>query len=104
MTAVEVQKLLQANVDTVKIDVREDIELTHGVIEGAIHIPMQQIPEKITELEQYKSSTIVIICRSGMRSHQVGSFLEQEGFSDIINLEGGMNSWAADVDANMSVY
>jgi rhodanese-related sulfurtransferase len=88
----------------VMIDVRESHELAHGMIEGAQHIPMNDVPVRIAELEPHKTETIVLICRSGKRSAQVGQYLEQLGFSDIINLDGGMNGWAADVDSSMTVY
>jgi rhodanese-related sulfurtransferase len=105
MTVDEVAELLaSAEVTPVKIDVREVHELQNGMIEGAIHIPMNAIPEKLDELEQYKSDTIVLICRSGQRSDQVGQFLEQHGFIDVINMVGGMNGWASTVDSSMNVY
>lgn len=104
MTAIELNDFLATGVSPVKIDVREDVELEYGVIEGAMHIPMQSVPGQLNTLEKYKNDTIVVICRSGKRSQQIGQFLEQMGFTDIINLAGGMNAWAKDVDTSMTVY
>jgi rhodanese-related sulfurtransferase len=104
MTAVELHDFLATGVSTVKIDVREDVELEFGMIDDSIHIPMQSVPSKLNELEKYKNDTIVLICRSGKRSDQIGQFLEQRGFTDVINLDGGMNAWATDVDTSMKVY
>jgi len=104
MTAIELRDFLATGVSTVKIDVREDVELEFGVMEDSIHIPMQSVPNKLNELEQHKNDTIVLICRSGRRSDQIGIFLEQMGFTDVINLVGGMNAWATDVDSSMTVY
>jgi len=104
MTAVELRDFLDTGVEAVKIDVREDVELKFGVMEGAIHIPMQSVPGQLIELEQYKEATVVVICHSGKRSDHVGQFLEQMGFKYIINLVGGMNAWAMDVDKTMTVY
>lgn len=104
MTAVELRDFLTTGVSTVKIDVREDVELEFGMIDGSIHIPMQSVPGQLNELEKHKNDTIVLICRSGKRSDQIGQFLEQMGFTDVINLNGGMNAWATDVDTNMTVY
>lgn len=86
------------------VDVREAHELTNGMLKDAKHIPMNHVPARIDELESAKNSPIVLICRSGQRSMQVGQFLEQSGFTDVINLQGGMNSWATDVDPSMRVY
>jgi rhodanese-related sulfurtransferase len=104
MTATELRDFLDSGVETVKIDVREDIELEFGMLEGAIHIPMQSVPGQLNKLEKYKDDTVVVICRSGKRSDQIGQFLEQMGFRDIINLADGMNGWATNVDTNMTVY
>jgi len=104
MSAIELRDFLAAGTATVKIDVREDVELEFGMIEDAIHIPMQNVPGQLNELEQHKNDTVVLICRSGRRSDQIGQFLEQMGFTDVINLEGGMNAWATDVDTSMTVY
>jgi len=104
MTAIELRDFLATDVKTVKIDVREDVELEFGVIDEAIHIPMQSVPGQLNELEKHKNETVVLICRSGRRSEQIGQFLEQMGFTDVINLSGGMNAWATDVDTSMSVY
>ena len=105
MNAVELQEFLATKSGLVKvIDVREKAELKHGMIDNAIHIPMQTIPDKLATLGHDKNNTVILVCRSGKRSHQVGQFLEQAGFTDVINLAGGMNAWATYVDSNMTVY
>ena len=104
MTAIELRDFLATGVSTVKIDVREDVELEFGVLEDSIHIPMQTVPNKLNELEKHKNDTMVLICRSGRRSEQICTFLEEMGFSDVINLIGGMNAWAEYVDTSMTVY
>jgi len=104
MTAAQLRDYLATNEVPTLIDVREAHELVHGMLEGAIHIPMQTVPAKIADFDQHKSKTVVLICRSGKRSDQVGQYLEQLGFSDVINLVGGMNAWASDIDTSMTVY
>ncbi len=104
MTATELQSYLAIETSAVLIDVREAHELSNGVIEGANHIPMQQVSEVLEQLEPHRSSPIILICRTGNRSGQVGQFLEGVGFSNVINLIGGMNAWAADIDPTMQTY
>jgi rhodanese-related sulfurtransferase len=104
MTATELQTILQSGEHTLMIDVREAHELVNGMIEGAIHIPMNDVPGRLAEFSEYKDKPVVLICRSGMRSEQVGDFMRLKGFKDLINLKGGMNGWAKDVDASMTVY
>ncbi len=103
MNATELAAWLPEN-NAMLVDVREAHELPNGMLEDAKHIPMNHIPARIDELESAKNSPIVLICRSGQRSMQVGQYLEQAGFTDVINLQGGMNSWATDVDPSMRVY
>ena len=104
MSTTELRDYLATGVETTMIDVREEHELKNGMLEGAIHIPMQTVPAKVGEFDQDKAKPVVLICRSGKRSDQVGHFLEQNGFSDVINLVGGMNAWADDIDSSMTVY
>lgn len=104
MNVDELASLLADGLKPTLIDVREQHELSHGMIEDAIHIPMQEIPNKLSDLEQEKVNKVVLICRSGNRSNQVGQFMEQNGFSDVINLVGGMNAWASKIDPTMTVY
>jgi len=105
MSATQLDEFLQEGASAaVLIDVRETHELANGMLKNAIHIPMNSIPGQVDELESNKNSPIVLICRSGQRSAQVGQYLEQLGFTDVINLEGGMNSWAAQIDTTMKVY
>lgn len=63
---------------------------------------MQSIPNRLDELP--KDSPIITICHHGMRSQQVAQFLLQNGFTDVINLTGGVNAWAAQVDNSMPTY
>ncbi|WP_026010845.1 rhodanese-like domain-containing protein [Paenibacillus sp. OSY-SE] len=74
------------------IDVREDEEVAHGMIPGAKHIPMNQIPDRLHEIEQ--NGEIIFICRSGYRSERVCEYLQQIGVQGVVNMEGGMLAWS----------
>lgn len=86
----------------VLVDVREPWEFERGVIEGSLLIPLGQIPDRVAELPRGKP--LVMICRTGRRSQNAALFLEQAGFSDVYNLEGGFNAWATQVDPSMKPY
>ncbi|MGZ9587042.1 rhodanese-like domain-containing protein [Paenibacillus marinisediminis] len=75
----------------VMIDVREQEEVIHGIIPGAKHIPMNDIPARIEELQEHEE--IIFICRSGYRSERVCEYLLQQGYNGGVNLEGGMLAW-----------
>lgn len=73
------------------IDVREEEEVSHGMILGAKHIPMNQIPERLNEIE--RTNEIIFICQSGYRSERVCEYLQHIGIAGCVNMEGGMLAW-----------
>jgi len=77
--------------DVVLIDVREDSEYAGGHIPGAVLIPLGQISDRLDEIPQDK--TVIAVCRSGNRSGQATSFLRDQGFDNVHNMQGGMNAW-----------
>jgi rhodanese-related sulfurtransferase len=84
------------------LDVREDWELAIARIEGAVHIPMGQVPARLDELDRERE--IVVLCRSGGRSAQVAWFLGQQGFPRVWNLAGGILAWAELIDPSLQPY
>ncbi|MFD2612871.1 rhodanese-like domain-containing protein [Paenibacillus gansuensis] len=73
------------------IDVREDEEVAAGMIPGAKHIPLGQLPERYDEIE--KTPELFIMCRSGGRSSRACEYLSSLGFEGVTNITGGMLSW-----------
>jgi rhodanese-related sulfurtransferase len=84
------------------IDVREPWEFDVCRIGGAKPMPMRAIPARYMELK--RDVETVVICHHGARSYQVCMFLEQQGFSKLFNLYGGMAAWARDVDPTTPTY
>lgn len=84
------------------LDVRENWEFETCKIDGSTLIPMQTIPARIEELDD--DAQIVCICHHGARSMQVAAFLERNGFTNLINLTGGIHAWAVQVDSTMPKY
>lgn len=81
--------------DVALLDVREKYELTDqlGHIKGIIHIPIGALAQSLDELEQYRDKTIIVICRSGVRSATGAQILTKAGFEKVLVLQGGMISW-----------
>ena len=73
------------------LDVREDVEWEHGHIDGAVHIPMNEVPERLDEIG---GGQTLVVCKVGGRSGQVVAWLAEQGY-DVVNLDGGMLDWAA---------
>lgn len=73
------------------IDVREDEEIASGMIPGAKHIPLGQLPERYKEIPQ--SEEVILVCRSGNRSSKAYEYLVSLGYHHLKNLKGGMLAW-----------
>lgn len=84
------------------IDVRDKWEFSICRIAGSENIPMEELPARMGELDRDRET--VFICHHGMRSQQVTSYLDGIGFSRTLNLEGGVDAWARDVDPDMPQY
>jgi rhodanese-related sulfurtransferase len=84
------------------LDVREPWEFETCHIDGAMLIPMQSIPSRLSELAT--DAAIVCICHHGTRSMNVAGFLEKKGYTNISNLAGGINAWSRLVDPSIPTY
>ena len=75
------------------VDVREDKEWNEHHIPGAVHIPLAQLNERLSELKQYKDSPVITQCRGGKRSAEAQIALKSAGFSKVYNMDGGIQAW-----------
>ncbi len=73
------------------IDVREDDEVATGMIPGARHIRLSEIPDRLGEIDLNQET--IMICRSGGRSSRASEFLASQGYKHIKNMVGGMLNW-----------
>jgi rhodanese-related sulfurtransferase len=79
--------------DAYLLDVREPEEWAAGHAPGAHHLPMMEVPARMSQVPTDRE--VVVVCRSGGRSGQVVSYLMGNGWDNVRNLDGGMQSWAA---------
>lgn len=96
------QYLKHAGTRPLLLDVRQNWEYDICRLEDSQLIPMGQIPAQLDELN--KDRETVVICHHGIRSRQIGYYLEQAGFDNVINLTGGLDAWAKIIDKNMATY
>jgi len=87
-------KLMIRNGSTM-IDVREEDEVAELAydVENVINIPLSQLEERMNEIP--KDIPLVIACRSGQRSHKASMLLLENGYDNLVNMEGGMLEWQA---------
>jgi rhodanese-related sulfurtransferase len=89
--------------DLTLLDVREAWETALAPVpSGIVHIPMNQIPERLGELDPARET--VVICRSGGRSLEVARFLTAQGFVAVHNLAGGILAWSRELDPRIPQY
>jgi len=88
--------------DPLLLDVREPWEFAHCHIDGSLLIPMREIQDRVKDLDPERET--VVICHHGIRSRHIARFLESVGFRDVVNLEGGVEQWARDVEPTMQRY
>ncbi|TNF62035.1 MAG: sulfurtransferase [Burkholderiales bacterium] len=93
-------------VQPVVLDVREPWELQTASVrpEGfeLVHMPMRTVPARMHELD--RQQPIACLCHHGARSAQVVYFLMQHGFSDVVNIQGGINAWSMQRDPGVPLY
>ena len=87
---------------TLLLDVREPWEFQIVHLEGSQLIPMREIPAAMETLDPEQE--IIVVCHHGIRSRQVALFLEHHGFSNVVNLRGGLDAWARDTDPGLPTY
>lgn len=94
MTVSELKEQIQKDPNLVVLDVRTAQELKGplGQIDGAVNIPVQNLEERISEVEKLKGKKIAVICRTGNRSARAQQILKEHGINSI-NVEGGMQEY-----------
>lgn len=76
----------------VVLDVREDDEWAAGHIQGAVHIPLMDLPARLGEFVELEAPQTLVVCKAGGRSARAVAYLAQQGY-DVVNLVDGMIGW-----------
>jgi rhodanese-related sulfurtransferase len=84
------------------VDIREAWELRQSHLDGAKHIPMNDIPESLDRVPRNKP--VVIMCHMGSRSAMVANWLQKQGYDNVYSLAGGIDRWAEEVDPSIPIY
>ena len=97
--ALEFEKVKE---DYLILDVREEFEVALASINGAINIPLNQLPNRLNELP--KNRKIATLCHHGIRSAHAKSYLEELGYSKVVNINGGIDAYSLKVDQGIPRY
>lgn len=98
----EVKEILDSGEKVRLVDVREKWENDIARIEGCELFPLSKFPSEYTKLE--KDEKLIIYCHHGSRSMNVCNYLVKQGYTDLINLRGGIALWGMTVDLKMKQY
>jgi adenylyltransferase/sulfurtransferase len=103
ITVKELKERIEGGTAPVMIDVREVHEWERQHLSGVEKISLGTLAAKLTDLSKLKDQEVVMICRSGGRSGRATAFLQQQGFANVRNLQGGMLAWKAEIDPAFDV-
>ncbi|MDN5744988.1 MAG: rhodanese-like domain-containing protein [Nocardioidaceae bacterium] len=78
--------------DLLVLDVREDDEWAAGRIDGAVHIPLMELPARLGEFVELEAPQTLVVCKAGGRSARATAYLAEQGY-DVANLVDGMIGW-----------
>lgn len=98
----ELKQMMDSGRDFVLLDVREAWEYQLVYIEGAVSIPLGELPRRFRELSPVDE--IVVYCHHGMRSLDAAYLLQQLGFKSVLSVAGGIDRWAREIDQNFQRY
>jgi len=104
MEEIEVDALadLRASCAPQVLDVREDWEVAICSLPDSCHIPLGQLMSRVSELD--RSRPLVVVCHHGVRSRAAQGWLLSQGFGRVVNLAGGIDAYARQVDPAMATY
>ncbi|MDN4094588.1 MULTISPECIES: rhodanese-like domain-containing protein [Bacillales] len=96
ITPQEVKDKLTTQKAVQLIDVRNQEEYSEGRIKGSKLIPLNELPNRLSEIE--KDKEVIFICRSGNRSGKACEYLSNLGYDNLLNMAGGMLGWKGEVE------
>lgn len=77
----------------VVVDVRTAEEFASGHVPSAVNIPLDQLKGRVAELAPHRDAKVAVICQSGARSLAASMTLVEQGFTGIVDVEGGTSAW-----------
>lgn len=104
LTPLELAQWMKDGVDFHLLDVREEEENRFASIPNSTLIPLNELTERLAELEPWKGSEMVVYCHHGIRSARAVQFLSSQGFTKVANLTGGIDRWSREVDSRVPIY
>ncbi len=102
ITVHDLKARIDAGEKSVIVDVREPHEWEISSIEGTLRIPKGQVVARAAEIP--RDVEVVVHCKTGVRSRDAILLLQDLGFTNLVNLAGGINAWAREIDRRLPTY
>lgn len=103
ITPTELKNRLDKGETVRLVDVREADEWAIARLPQAELIPLTQFQQRATQALA-PEETIILYCHHGMRSARAQGYLKAQGYDNVLNLTGGIDAWAIQVDSTMKRY
>ncbi|MFL9927388.1 rhodanese-like domain-containing protein [Herbaspirillum lusitanum] len=78
---------------TLVLDVRDTEQFAAGHLRDARNIPLKDLPQRISELDKFKSKSVIVICQTGTQAAKAEVHLKKAGFTEVYGLTGGIAAW-----------
>ena len=87
------------------VDCRRDDELAVASIEGAAHVPLHEIPQRVDEIREIANGRdVIVFCHHGKRSMRATHLLREAGVENTLSMAGGIERWSLEIDPEVPRY
>ncbi len=100
----ELAAKLRAGEKITLLDVRQVWEHDLAALPNSVLIPLDQLPQRVDDVQALSGSPVVVYCHHGVRSFHAAAFLMRCGLSDVTSLAGGIEGWSLEVDSSVPRY
>jgi rhodanese-related sulfurtransferase len=102
ITPRDVKNMMDRGEKFLFVDVREKWEFAISWIEGAVLVPMREIPSNLAKFEE--GDEIVLFCHHGIRSLDAAAWLRSQDIPGAKSMAGGIDRWSAEIDPGVPRY
>ena len=100
----QVKARLDSGEPLLLLDCREQEEYDLVHLAQSVLFPMSEIQTRLEELKGYQTTPVIVYCHFGARSLQVAHWLQHQGFTDVLSMTGGIDSWSQRIDSTLPRY
>lgn len=105
ISVADTKAILDQNQDVLLLDVRRKVEFDYAKIEGAVLVPLQELPDRIEEVRNAAAGrAIITVCHHGQRSMQAANFLQENELNNVRSMAGGIDVWSVEIDQAVPRY